>query len=392
MLTFGEVFLPFLRNMDLDNNKYADIDAILKGIFNGTLRDLFEKRVHDLGTNQTAILKILQMERRSLNGILDGTQKRADFSNLHKLAVFLNMKTEELIKIYVSQSEKKLIGEDTPANKKKFIRDNFDLIVLRKAGFINDITDFKAIEDKIVTYFGLKSIFEYKKRTFSAAFSAGIQIPKNITTRDFWLASAKDLATKLDNPYLYDRQELIKYFPQIRWQSTNEEFGLINVIKALFKIGITVIYQSPFSSLHLRGATFPANDQPCIVLTDYKGFYPTLWHCLIHELYHVLFDWDEIRKNSYHVSEDASEMLDKKEIEIDEFAREYLFSKTKLHEVKRFLRDEEYIADVAKNNHVHPSIIYIYNAFDNSATDRMVWARTRRLMPEIKKATYKIEA
>ena len=158
MLTFGEVFLPFLRNMDLDNNKYADIDAILKGIFNGTLRDLFEKRVHDLGTNQTAILKILQMERRSLNGILDGTQKRADFSNLHKLAVFLNMKTEELIKIYVSQSEKKLIGEDTPANKKKFIRDNFDLIVLRKAGFINDITDFKAIEDKIVTYFGLKSI------------------------------------------------------------------------------------------------------------------------------------------------------------------------------------------------------------------------------------------
>jgi len=189
---------------------------------------------------------------------------------------------------------------------------------------------------------------------------------------------------------LYDRQELIKYFPQIRWQSTNVEFGLANVIKALFKIGITVIYQSPFSSLHLRGATFSANDQPCIVLTDYKGFYPTLWHCLIHELYHVLFDWEEIRKDIYHVSEDSSEVLDKKEMEIDDFAREYLFSVNKMKEVKRFIRDHEYIAGVAKNNHVHPSIIYVYNAFDNS-DERMIWARTKRLMPEIKKATQKVE-
>jgi len=171
--------------MDLDNNKFADINAILNGIFKGSLRELFERRVHDLGTNQTAVLKMLNMERRSLNGILDSTQKRADFSNMHKLAVFLNMPTEELIKMYVSQAERKLADEDTPANKKKFIRDNFDLIVLRNAGFIDNITDFKAIEDKIVYFFGLKSIFEYKKRTFSSAFSAGAIVPKNTTTRDF---------------------------------------------------------------------------------------------------------------------------------------------------------------------------------------------------------------
>lgn len=379
--------------MDKDKqNKFSEIDAILNGILQPSLRSMFEKRLHELGTNQTAVLNMLQMERKTLIGILDGTLKRANLVGLHKLATFLNVPTEELIQIHISQLEKGK-GDDVDVNKKKFIKENFDLVVLKKAGFIKDITDFEAIEQRIISFLGIKSIFDYKKRTFDAAFMAAATVPQNSATREFWLRSAKNLATKIDNPYFYDRQSLIKYFPQIRWNSTNVEYGLINVIKALYTLGITVVFQHSLSSLHLRGATFAVNEQPCIVLTDYKGFYPTLWHCLIHELYHVLFDWDEIKGNSYHISEDPAAMLtvDEKESDADSFAREYFFSAAKMEEILPYLRDKEYVDEVAKNNNVHPSLIYIYYAFDNGAVDRMAWARARKQMPEIKKAIYRLD-
>ena len=378
---------------DSNKNKFSEIDALLRGVFEENLKDKFEKRLYELGINQTNVLKMLQMERKTLLGILEGTQKRANLENLHKLAVFLNIPTEELIQIHISQLEKNAVHNHSDIDRKKFIRENFDLTVLKKSGFITDVTDFDAVEKRITSFLGLSNILDYKKRSFDAAYMAGVVVPKNTTTREFWLTSAKILATKLDNPYYYDRQNLIKYFPQIRWNTTNVEYGLINVIKALFKLGVTVVFQPSLSSLHLRGATFSVNDQPCITLTDYKGFYPTLWHCLIHELYHVLFDWEEIKNNNYHLSEDpiASLTLDEKEADADNFAREYLFSASKLDEVKPYLRDKEFINEVAKNNNIHPSVIYIYYAFDNGSIDRMAWARARKQMPEIKKAIYRLD-
>ena len=369
--------------MEHNKDKHTEIDAILNGILKETsIRERFEKRLYELGIKQATAEKLLKISYRTLNGILDGSQKRVDYLSLNKVAAFLNMSPEFFLEQHIALLEKNFSNENTSSNKKKFIRDHFDLLVLKKAGFIDSLTNFDVIEEKINKFFGFNSIFQYEKRSFDTAFWAGQVNPANAvktsTTRDFWLTAAKNFAVKLDNPYQYDRQELIKYFPEIRWHSTNVELGLVHVIKSLFKLGVTVIFQSSLSSLHLRGATFSVDNKPCIVLTDYKGFYPTLWHCLIHELYHVLFDWEEIRTNQYLMSEDMNELLtvDENEIEADVFARRYLFS-----DVKEFARE----------NNIHPSIIYVYNAFDNDKTDRMVWARARRHMPDIKKAVYHLE-
>lgn len=386
-----------------NNNKFSDIDALLRGALKeDSLRDIFEKRVHELRTTQTAVQKLLDIERRTLNGILDGTLKKANYDKLRTLAEFLKMPVDKLYQMYVSLMEENMAYQNSPANKRKFIKERFDLTVLKKAGFINSLVDFEEIENKIVSYFGFSDIFEYEKRSFDAAFSdavsetsRAISRPKTCTdtTRDFWLTSAKRTATLLDNPYQFNRQSLIEYFPKIRWHSTNVAFGLLNVIKVLFKLGVTVIYQSPFSSLHLRGATISVNNKPCIVLTDYKGFYPTLWHALIHELYHVLFDWEDIRKNNYLLSEDTNEIykINEREVEADNFARDYMFSLDKLNEVKPYMLDHEYIEEVAKNNHVHPSIIYVYYAFENEGQDRKAWARARVKNADIKKAVFRFE-
>lgn len=384
--------------MEENTNKHRDIDALLGNIFKQTsLRDMFDKRVHDLGLSERDVRRMLKIEYRTINGIVDGTQRRGDISSFKKLAAFLNIPLNEFLEIHSSLIETKNSDKSSIANKKKFIKDNFDLAVLRKAGFINNITDLEEIEKKIINYLGLSSIFEYKKRSFNTAFSSPQIVEekfiKSAPTRDFWLTSAKTLAIKIDNPYSYDRKMLIDFFPQIKWFSTNEELGLVNVIKSLFRNGITVIFQPRLSLLYLRGATLSVNSKPVIVLTDYKGFYPTLWHALVHELYHVLFDWTNIASNqAFHVTNDNEEIVTMVEdgIEADDFARKFFFSKEKSKEVSPFIYNDQYIKKVAKDNNVHSSIIHVYHAFDNGPVDRMAWARAKRYMPDAKKCVYRV--
>lgn len=382
-----------------EGKRYGDIDALLNGLFKETnLRTLFERRLSEIGISQTAAQKLMKIERRTLNGILDGTQKRAEISHFQKVALFLNMPIDEFLEIHSKLVENNFSEQNTAANKRKFIRDNFDLAVLRRAGFINDITDFEEIEHKIISFFGFSSIFEYKKRAFDSAFSApsisNDKLSKSILTRDFWLTSAKTLAKKIDNPYDYERQALVEFFPQIKWFSTNEELGLINVIKSLFRIGITIVFQPRLSILYLRGATFSVNNKPVIVLTDYKGFYPTLWHCLVHELYHVLFDWEKINMDDYsfHVTNDDEELfeIDENELDADDFARKYFFSKEKMEDINSLIYNEQYVKNVAKDNNIHSSIIHAYYAFDNGKIDRMAWPRARRFMPNAKKCVFRL--
>jgi HTH-type transcriptional regulator / antitoxin HigA len=382
-----------------DKNKYNDIDSLLRGIFReANLRSIFDGRINELKLSQSAVQKLLKIERRTLNGILDGSQKRVDTTSLQKIASFLKMPFDEFVEIHSALIEKNFSEKSTPTNKKRFIKENFDLAVLRKSGFISSITDFEEIERKIVTYFGLATIFEYKKRSFDTALSAPSLVSEKITksapVRDFWLTSAKSLASKIDNPYQYDRKNLVNFFPQLKWFSTNEELGLINAISHLFRLGITVVFQPRLSMLYLRGATFAVNNKPVIALTDYKGFYPTIWHCLIHELFHVLFDWEKISKDAYsvHTSDDTDEILtmDENELEADDFARKFLFSQDKLDAVSPFIYNQKYIEEVAKNNDIHPSIIHAYYAHDHGKIDRMAWARARRHIPDTNKSVFRI--
>lgn len=45
----------------------------------------------------------------------------------------------------------------------EWIRERFDIEELYKIGFLKTKTDFKAIEERIVTFFGFKSIYEWDR-------------------------------------------------------------------------------------------------------------------------------------------------------------------------------------------------------------------------------------
>jgi Zn-dependent peptidase ImmA (M78 family) len=382
-----------------DGKNYVDINKLLNGAFEepnkdtkDSLRKRFEQKLIELKMLPTHALEILNIEYRALNGILDGTQKRVDFVTLSKLGTLLEISHTELFQLYVKALEENFKDDLSLSEARKFISENFDLITLRKVGFINSITDFNHIEERINSFFGFNSIFEYKKYNIDVAFSSGAIKPKNELTRDFWITTAIASLYKDNNPYPYNKEALIAYFPKIRWHSTDRENGLLNVTKALYKLGVTVIFQPSMPTLHLRGATFAINEKPCIVLTDYRGFYPTLWFALLHELFHVIFDWEEILANQYHLSDEENDIhnLKLKEERANKFARDYLFSKEKMNKISNFINDKEYVKEFAAQNHVDESFIYLFNAFDSGSENKRAWAMAHKNMPDIKKSIEKI--
>ena len=374
-----------------ENQKDRFIDNVLNSALkDDSLKELFEGKLAQLKISTTSALEILGMSSRTLKGILDGSQKTFDHTALIKIANLLQEPREKIVKLYFdSLEEKHPTTSTTTPEKINFIKENFPLAILKKDKFIDNITDFNHIEQRICSRLGLKSIFEYRKPEMDIAFSSGNMFkPQNELTRSFWIAAAKAYLEEISNPYEYNSEALSDYFPKIRWQSTDEEHGFLNVIRQLYKLGVTVIYQPPLHTLQLRGATFSVNEKPCIGVTNYVGFYSTLWFALTHEMLHVIFDWEEIKSSSYsyHLSDDNNPNLSikEKEAETNKYARHYLFSNDKALKIKPFLNDISYVREFAKDNHIHESLIYAFNAFDIGNKDRMAWARARRYDGKIK--------
>lgn len=351
-----------------------------------TLREVFDKRIKELKVSQAQVEKTLKIEYRTLNGILDGTTKKFDLGNLVKIAKFLNLEVEDLVQKYVSEALSSSKVYDSDIEKKNFIVNNFDLPRLKKDKIIDSIIDYEHIEKRICDFLGFDSIFEYKRNRVSPAFWSVKDVIGN-RTQDLWTEWSYQSLKSLNNSYPFDREKLITFFPNIRMHSTNVEKGLYSIIRLLYKIGITVIYQPYQTKLDIRGATFSVNEKPCIVLTNYRKKYPGLWFALLHELHHVLFDWEEILVNTYHIS-GKDDILIKKEEKANEFAREYLFPEAKLDQILPYIENDNdsFVYKYANQNQIHPSIIYDFYSYRTN-----IWNRFKNHYPDIELCLNKID-
>lgn len=350
---------------------------VLSDLFNSPkpdLREYFERRIDELGISSRTAQNELDIEYRALKGILDGTQKMVDVLALSRLADFLQIPVEKVFNMLLEKLEENFLHKIVDNDKQKFILKNFDLVKLKKCGFIDTLSDFSHIEDRIVEYFGLKNIYEYGKDFINVVYSSAKPKPENSLMRNFWGESATGKLSRINNPHEYDRAGLIEYIPSIRWYSTDVHNGLFQVIRELYKFGVTVIYEPYLTTIYVRGATLPVNDKPCIVLTNYTDYYPTLWFALIHEIHHVLFDWQEIRRNKPHFSGEI-DRFDKKEVEADTFAREYLFSGEKMKVVSPQIGNETFVNRYARAFDVHPSLIYSLYCWENLDSNEDVYKK-----------------
>ena len=336
---------------------------------------LFKKRIDELGITQSRAEALLGIEKKTLNNILNKDAKRVDIITIIKLAQFLNLPVDNFVKVYLQDLPSEQIGDLEKAKRNNFIVQNFDLPQLYKSKFISSKTDYDAIEARILSFFGLQSIYEFADEVVTPAFSRTKRNSSDLM-REFWVQSALAQFKILSNPNEYQREKLIELIPMIRPYTRDVEKGLVKVVKALFSIGISVIYQESLPNISVRGATFVVNGKPCIVINDLYKRYPTLWFSLMHELHHVLYDFDEIEQVRYHLTGEPDLWL--KEEKANNFAREYLFGEKKSKYIEPFINETVLVREYAEKSQIHSSIIYNFYMYDNNN-----WARFKNKLPSI---------
>lgn len=327
-----------------------------------TIKKIFDERIKDLGITINNAVELIGIEHKSLIPILDGTAKRVDLVNAIKLSHFLGLTIEDFAVLYTGQLEASVIGQIERARKGSYLSTSLDLKGLKSENFVKNINSVESIEERVNTFFGLDSIYDYSDIGVKSAFSRSKR-DSNALMREFWVKSASMQFRNVSNPYVYERQELIDLLPKIRPYTQDVETGLLTVIKALYRIGVTVIYQPYLKAIQVRGATMVINGKPCIVLTDYLNRYTTLWHTLIHELHHVLYDLEEIQKREVHLSGQPDLFL-VNENRADEFARQYLFSIERSKQILPFINDEVVVKRFTDSAQVHASFAYAYYLSD----------------------------
>lgn len=320
-----------------------------------SIKDLFEHKLNELNITQNQALKLLSMEAKTLKPILDNSAKRIDVVNIIKLGHFLGLSINEIMKMYIPEMDVEQIGEIQRAREASYLLENFDIQSLIKSKFI-DSKNISTIKERVNKFFGLNTIYDFSENKVFPAFSRSKKT-SNDKVRDFWLKAAYSLFKDIANPYEYDRQKLIELLPKIRPYTRDEENGLTIVAKALYIVGVTVIFQPSIANLQVKGATFIIDGKPCIVLSNLNKRYPTLWFVLLHELHHVLYDFDDISVNRYHLSGEIDLFL-LNEDAADNFAKEYLLSEDRLNFIKPYINSKSTIERCSKEWSVHPSIIY----------------------------------
>lgn len=330
-----------------------------------SFRELVEIKKKELGiSSDLQLAKLSSIDKNTLPRIIDGETQKVDLFSLIKLCHFLGLETTQVLQIYVASLKPEIIGDLDRARTANYILKYFDLDGLKKIGFIRDTTDFNTIEDRIKKFFKLESVFQYNSYVGSVAFSR-TKVLSNDKMRDFWIRSAVYQFEKFNNPNEYNREDLLSLIPKIYPYTRYVEKGLLHVIRALYNVGVTVIIQKYLTKTQVRGGTFSVNDKPCIVITDFKQSYPYLWSTLLHELYHVIYEFEEVKKWKYHLTGDTySSMYLYNEQYADMFSWEMLFPKEKREYMRHVIRNEVYVESYAKENMIHPGIIYAAHCED----------------------------
>lgn len=341
--------------------KNTNIDSLLKSIFNEELnfdvRKVFDEKLLEYNISKTKALKLLNIDKDVFEEIINGTAKQPNLIHVVKIAEFLNVNVDEFIKIVLKNQSSENIGSIESARKTTFLLKNFDVKTLTKLGFFDKDDDTDLLVQKVLLFFGYSSIKEYEEQLDAPLYS---RVKRNFSDKmkDFWIKSAFQTFKVINNPNSYSREKLKDLIVKIKPYSQDVNNGLVTVCKALYNNGVTVIFQNYLSTTQVRGATFVINGKPCIVITDFNKMYSTLWFTLLHELHHVLFDFDLIETNSFHLTGDDDLFLI--EEKADSFGRDFFFSEEKFHFIKTYINTPFMVKKFAKENEIHPSIIYSF--------------------------------
>lgn len=333
------------------------LGEIFKDESNIDVKLAFEEKLIEYNLSKTKAFKLLNIDKDVFEQIINGTAKQPNLIHIVKIAEFINIDINKLISIVLKNQSPETIASIDNARKATFLLKNFDIKTLTSLGFFDNDDDTDDLVKRVLDFFGFASILEFEEQLDEPLYS---RTKRNFSDKmkDFWVKSAYQTFKIINNPNDYDRTRLKDLIIKIKPYSQDLEDGLFIVCKALYNIGVTVIFQNYLSTTQVRGATFIINKKPCIVLTDYNKKYATLWFTLLHELHHVLFDFETIETNSFHLT--GSDDLFLIEEKADSFARDFFLSVDKFQYIKKYINNPFLVAKFAKENEIHVSLVYSF--------------------------------
>lgn len=372
--------------------KNIDVDQLLKSIFENDvsfdIKERFDEKIEEYGITKTKALKLLNVDKDVFEQIISGKAKQPNLIHIVKIAEFLDVDINEFIQIVLRNQNSENIGSIDRARKVTFLMKNFDLKTLTKMGFFENENDIDVLIDKVMNFFGYDSIKSFEKELVEPLYSR-TKRKFSDKMKDFWIRSAYQTFKLINNPHEYDRRQLKEIIVNMKPYSQDVKNGLLVVCKALYNVGVTVILQNYLSTTHVRGGTFIINGKPCVVLTDYNKRYPTIWFTLMHELHHVLFDFEMIKTNSYHLTGDDDLFL--VEEKADSFARDYFLPLEKFHYIKTYINNSYMVERFAKENEIHVSIVYSFFAwYQDNLYKKKYYAAFKEFYPKYQDAVAKL--
>lgn len=353
-----------------------------------SLKILFSEKLVDAGLSKTQFERLANIQRRSLDGILDKTSKQTDVINLLKLGQFLDLTLEELMTLHFNERPIDEIRELQSSLDITFINKHFDIKTLTALGFLDKSLTIATLKERICTFFQLESIYDYDSEFADVLYSRSKRKFSD-KMKDFWVKSSYKYFELVNNPNEYSRDDLKILIPKIKPYTQNVEKGLLTVFKALYNIGITIVFQPSLPKTQIRGATFIVNDKPCIVLTDLFKSYPTIWFALFHELHHVLFDLDQLMQSRYHLTGEPDLFL-LQEDKANQFASDYLISEEKMRYIEPMIHNNHMVTRLAKELQIHPSIIYSQFQYRQHDIGNNYWAAFKEYFPNVELAKSKL--
>ena len=327
-----------------------------------SLKEELKEFLQSNGIPVSALAEQLGIDRRYLEKYMsEGGDLK--FVQAIKLMHVLDLEPAKFIQAFKNDLEGTQEEISDKSTELAYLYTKFDIPSLKEIGLIKKRAKIDDIKDQVCSFFGFQSIYEYD--TFAmlpeALFSRStrfIKERKSARMNEFWLKCLYYSFKKIDNPNPFDR-ELLEEFVKHIYEYTNDEVhGYEKVILVLYRLGVTVLTQPYVTGTGKFGATMIIDGKPCVVITDMNKKYHKLWLSLLHELYHILNDFDMLQKIAYHITSTVNPDIFLNEEAADTFALNMLIKQSDREELPKIVRLSHLVLKAAKTIHVHPSIIY----------------------------------
>lgn len=327
-----------------------------------SLREMLNELLAENEVAVSSVAEEMGINKDSFFEYLNRGKSELKLNQAIKFMKLLGLTESELISAYNKEiAENELINIEK-TERLSYILRKFDIPTLKKMGIIRLRARIEEYEKQICDFFGFNSIYEYDDTSLMPILFSKSKIAiaqeKEKKMNDFWLKCSIYSFSQINNPHVYDRELLIEFLKRISEFTSDCAHGYEKAILVLFRIGITVLTQTYISGTRAFGVTMILNGKPCIVITDMNKKYHKLWINLIHELYHVINDFDILQRLNYHISYSESPELLLNEERADKFALDVLVNPSIRKELGRIVALPYKMKQLANKLNVDSSILY----------------------------------